>query len=76
MRTTWRQFFRPIIARILEANKHRPWKETAKILRAAGPRPFHKHWPYKVWLSEIRRQRGLARGVKVHSTPLLDEIDP
>ena len=65
---TWRDKARPIIARVLRETKGQDEKAIRKALRDAyqfGPREYH---PYKVWLDEIKRQRGLKptppRGVE------------
>jgi hypothetical protein len=56
---TWRDNCQPIIACVLAATKGQPEAEIKAALKAAypfGPRQYH---PYKIWLDEIRRQRGL-----------------
>lgn len=75
----WRQRFAPIIQRVLKANNGKPWLEIAATLRDAFPAGERRFWPYKVWLSEIRRQRGLlkvraTRGVELPSRS--DEQQP
>ena len=73
-RTTWRQDFAPLIAQILAECEGQPWKDVAKRLRDECPLGLHKYWPYKVWLSEIRRKRGKARMVKVEFVPLFEGL--
>lgn len=57
---TWRDKFRPIIARVLSECEGKTEKEVRGALRAACPLGVRAHWPYKVWLDEIRRQRTRA----------------
>lgn len=52
---------RPIIARVLKLYKNFPDKFIRKALREAYPFHVKKYWPYKVWLDEIKIQRGLKR---------------
>jgi len=57
--STWRERARPIIARVLKETKGQDEKAIRKALRAAYPFGPKKHQPYKMWLDEIRVQRGL-----------------
>lgn len=61
MRSTTRDECRPIIARILEANKGKPEKEIRKALRDGFPWPPRKYHPYKIWLDEVSVQMGKRR---------------
>lgn len=54
---SWRDRAKPIITEVLERVKESPRKEQKKALREAYPFGERKFWPYKVWLSEIKRQR-------------------
>ena len=58
---TRRQYCAHIIYRVLQHTKGLSEKEIKKALRDAYPFGERKYWPYKVWLDEIRRQRGLKR---------------
>lgn len=60
-RKTLRDECRPRIARVLEATKGQTEREIRRALREAFPWGIRKYWPYKVWLSEIRRQRKMVR---------------
>lgn len=51
-----RDYFRPIIAEVLEANAGKSEREIRQSLRAAFPSGERKYWPYKVWLDEVRVQ--------------------
>lgn len=55
---SWRDHARPIIHRALEATKGKPEKDIRRALREAYPYGVRRHWPYKIWLDEIARQRG------------------
>ncbi len=56
---TWRQRFKPLIAEVLDQVRGRPEGEVKAALRDAFPAGPREHWPYRVWLDEIRAQRGL-----------------
>lgn len=58
--TTWRQIAAPIIAEVLRQTKGWDEPDIRRALREAYPFGMRKYWPYKVWLDEIRRQRGFA----------------
>lgn len=58
---TWRDRIRPIIAQVLKETQGKSEAEIRRALREAfpfGPRQYH---PYKTWLDEIQRQRGLKK---------------
>lgn len=61
---TWRDILGPIIRRVLRETAGQDERAIRKALREAyteaclGPR---KHWPYRVYLDEIARQRGLKK---------------
>lgn len=56
MAKTWRDYARPIIAKVLEVNKNADERATRKALKAAYPFGERKYHPYKIWLSEIQVQ--------------------
>lgn len=55
---TWRDRARPIIAATLAQTKGQDEKSVRAALKAAYPFGVRRYFPYKVWLDEIRRQRG------------------
>jgi hypothetical protein len=57
--STWRDSARPIIAKVLRETKGQDEKVIKKALRDAYPWGQRAMHPYKIWLDEIRRQRGL-----------------
>ena len=59
MSKTWRQIAAPIIHQVLEDTKGLPEKEIKKALREAYPFGQRAMHPYKIWLDEIKKQRGL-----------------
>lgn len=59
---SWRDRARPIIGGVLRATHGRPEAEIRAALLAAYPFGRRAHHPYKVWLDEIRRQRGIVVG--------------
>ena len=58
---TWRQLCAPVIHRVLVEQIFSDPKKIRKALREAYPFGERKYWPYKVWLDEIKRQRGQKR---------------
>lgn len=70
---SWRERAAPIVAQTLRATAGRPEAEVRAALRAAYPFGPREDWPYKVWLDEIRRQRGLPRARPRRSAPTRDE---
>lgn len=55
---SWRDTARPIIAQVLKDTKGAPEKEISKALRDAYPFGERNYHPYKIWLDEIKVQRG------------------
>jgi len=58
---SWRDRARPVIAEVLKETQGQSEKEIRKALRDAypfGPMQYH---PYKIWLDEIKAQRGLKK---------------
>lgn len=55
---SWRDRARPIVKRALEETAGKPEKEIRAALLAAYPFGARQYHPYKIWLDEIRRQRG------------------
>jgi len=53
---TWREIARPIIKRVLDEHKGEPREKIKRALRDAYPFGSRSHYPYQVWLDEIRRQ--------------------
>lgn len=54
--STWRDIARPIIARVLRAGGTE--YEIKQALYDAYPFGVRMYHPYKVWLDEIKKQRG------------------
>jgi hypothetical protein len=59
MPKTWRDECRPIIAEVLRTTKGESEANIRWALRAAFPFGPRTHHPYKIWLSEVRKQRGV-----------------
>ena len=53
----WRRRSMPIIAQVLLDTAGQPERVIRARLSAAYPFGEKRHWPYKVWLDEIQRQR-------------------
>ncbi len=58
---TWRENCRPIIAKVLKETKGKDETEIKNALKESYPFGERRMWPYKVWLDEIKRQRGLKK---------------
>ena len=58
---SWRDHARPIVARVLEKTKGQDEKAIRAALFEAYPFGQRKYHPYKIWLDEIRVQRGKKR---------------
>ena len=58
---TWRERARPIIARVLKETQGQDEMVVRRALRDAYPFGQRQYWPYKAWLDEIQRQRGLKK---------------
>jgi len=58
---TWRDVARPTIARVLHETAGQTEAEIKCALFAAYPFFERRFWPYRVWLDEIKIQRGFKR---------------
>ena len=66
----WRDYAAPIIAKVLKETKGQDEKAIKQALRDAYPFGERKYHPYKIWLDEIKVQRGLRKfGHKPEVTP-------
>lgn len=63
---SWREIARPIICEVLMMNAGKPEAEIRKALFQAYPFGTRRMHPYKIWLDEIRKQRG----IKPKPTPI------
>lgn len=61
---SWRDEAAPIIYKVLQETKGKPEKEIRQALREAYPFGARKWHPYKIWLSEISKQRKNKSTVK------------
>lgn len=57
----WRTRVQPLVAKALQNAEGNSDKAFKRALLEAYPFGRRTGWPYKVWLDEIRRQRGLPR---------------
>lgn len=64
---TWRQYYAPMIAKIIKENDGKSVKELKKILRDANPGQYGHH--IKTWANESMIQLGLSRGKKYKDPP-------
>jgi hypothetical protein len=69
MERTWRQIAAPIITKVLKDNKGKSEGEIKRALFDAYPFGMRKHHPYKIWLDEIKVQRGLKKSKIIKPDP-------
>jgi len=65
MSLSWRDRARLVIVQVLRANEGQPDDVIKKALFDAYPFGERRYTPYKTWLNEIRRQRGLIPTPKI-----------
>jgi hypothetical protein len=70
--SSWRSAAAPIIAAVIRQHGRADTKELRIALRDAYPFGERKMWPYKVWLSEIKRQRGQRERPLPHDSSQMD----
>jgi len=73
MSGTWRDVAGPIIFKVLEETKGQPESVIKKALFDAYPLGQRQYHPYKIWLDEIKRQRGTKKLTK--DTPDPNQTD-
>lgn len=73
MRGTWRASATPIIAQVLKETRGKTEKEIRQALKEAYPWGVRQYHPYKVWLDEIKVQRGRKR--KPSNIPVANQTD-
>lgn len=64
MNKTWRDSFRPLIARIIHEVGTDNMPKLRKALRYEFPIRPRKYYPYKIWLDEIQIQLGPTKAKK------------
>jgi hypothetical protein len=58
LESSWRRQAAPIIEKVLRETEGQDEKVIRGALRAAYPFGERQYHPYKIWLDEIKRQRG------------------
>lgn len=75
---TWREYYRPIIRRILEETNDLPEPERTAVRRRkrrdAYPASERRGWAYICWLDEWRRQLGLVPHPRVRPDVPIDQL--
>lgn len=61
MSSRWRDYARPIIARVLKENAGADEQTIKRALKDAYPFGQREYHPYKIWLDEIAVQRGTKK---------------
>lgn len=64
---SWRDQCKGVIADVLARTRGQDERSIRKALREAYPFGPRVHWPYKVWIDEIRRQRGRKKSRSFHN---------
>jgi len=67
---SWQERAAPVIAAVLAATAGQDEKIVRKGLRDAYPFGERAYHPYKVWLNEVARQRGVVRMTKLRRDQL------
>jgi hypothetical protein len=70
----WRDYARPIIQKVLKETKGLDEKEIRKALKEAYPFGERNYHPYKVWLDEIKVQRGKRQFGRKKVVPPVNQI--
>lgn len=60
-KSSWRDYARPIISRVIAENKGKPIKEIRAALSAAYPFGERQYHPYRIWLDECAVQLGTKK---------------
>jgi len=71
---SWRDYARPIIARVIADTGRDDEKALRKALRDAYPFGERRYHPYKIWCSEVKRQLGVPTPVKPDPRQLILEV--
>ena len=72
---TWRDQARPVIARVIDQVGFSNQSSLRKALYDAYPFGQRKHYPYRVWLDEIKKQVGKAmKDIKNINEPVLTQM--
>jgi hypothetical protein len=65
----WRDKAKPIVAKVLKETQGQDESIVRRALRDAYPFGPRNCWPYKVWLDEIKNQRGLKKPKPIKTDP-------
>jgi hypothetical protein len=58
---TWRDLARPIIREVLAETQGLSEKEIKAAIKDAYPFGERAYHPYKIWLDEVKKQRGIKK---------------
>jgi len=67
--SNWRDHSREVIAVVTKEQGIENPDALEKAIRAAYPFGERAHWPYKIWLSEVRTHMTIVRDLKGHGLP-------
>lgn len=70
----WRERARPVIRRVIAENGMTDEKVLRRALREAYPFGERRYHPYKIWCSEVRRQLGMVKAIKIDPRQLGFEV--
>jgi hypothetical protein len=66
MKSSWRSYAAPIIAKVIAENKGKDLKVIRKALHNAYPFGEREYHPYKIWLDECAKQLGTKKRTHWH----------
>lgn len=75
-RSSWRDYARPIIARVLKETQGQDEQVIRRALKDAYPFGQRDYHPYKIWLDEIAVQRGTKKKKNVFGRKKVKQDDP
>lgn len=74
-KSSWREYAKPIISKVIEENKGKDLKEIRKALSKAYPFGERHYHPYRIWLDECAMQLGTKKPHPRHKAQSV-EVDP
>ena len=75
-RPSWRERAKPVIAKVLADTAGQPDADIRKALYDAYPFGPRTHHPYKIWLDEIKVQRGQKPPTGTRTAPRKGAPEP
>ena len=76
MKSSWREYAKPIIAKVIAENQGKDLREVRKALSQAYPFGQREYHPYKIWLDEIAVQLGTKKKKNIFGRKKTEPPDP